>query len=95
MRNSLAFFSGNGKKAIFLQDQILFPNYEGFKLSQGLNSYNSILFGIIYGDEDTHTKILAEPFFSLPRYEPIFLHRFSLIQNSNILSYLVVKILYR
>jgi hypothetical protein len=77
MRNSLAFFSGNGKKAIFLQDQILFPNYEGFKLSQGLNSYNSILFGIIYGDEDMHTKILAEPFFSLPRYEPIFLHRFS------------------
>ncbi len=77
IRNSLAFFSGNGKKAIFLQDQILFPNYEGFRLSKGLNSYNSILFGIIYGDEDSHTKILAEPFFSLPRYEPIFLHRFS------------------
>ncbi len=77
MRSSLAFFSGNGKKAIFLQDQILFPNYEGFKLSKGLNSYNSILFGIIYGDEDKYTKISAEPFFSLPRYEPIFLHRFS------------------
>jgi hypothetical protein len=77
IRNSLAFFSGNGKRTIFLQDQILFPNYEGFKLSGGLNTYNSILFGITYGDEDINTKILAEPFFSLPRYEPIFLHRLS------------------
>lgn len=77
-RTNSTFFSGNAKKSIFLQDQILYPSYEGFRLSKGLNIFNSVLFFFGAGDEKNGIKILAEPFVSFPRQESnLFLHRFS------------------
>jgi len=77
IRSNISFFSGNSKRTLGLQDQILYPAYEGFFLSRGMNLNNSVFFAFVL-DSDVSAKIVAEPFFSYPRQEePIYLHRFS------------------
>lgn len=79
-RSNITFFSGNSKKKFYIQDQILYPAYEGFSVSRGLNFYNSVFFLLSTPeDQDFQWRLVAEPFFSYPSpdSDPLFLHRFS------------------
>ncbi len=77
LRNNVTFYSGNGKDRLGIQDQILFPEFEGFSIRKGFNFKNSVLVGIELGDEKIGTRIISEPFISYPpERESLYLHRF-------------------
>lgn len=78
LRTSAVFFSGASKRELQIQDQILYPYHEGFSVPRGLWFSSSLFFSVLDEPYDGFWyKITAEPFFSYPERNPLFLHRFS------------------